>query len=187
MINFTRKFRPIVLKPMLFFQLLKFWLQICINKDRNSLLCVFMYEVEVELEKMGTREESLRNPQQQELGLPLELLPSLLHIQLFSRCKAVADIHILSAFTTVLPTQILKSVSNRQPLCAQQQQHKQEIAPGWHAHFWRRSSSSGTSFCICPLISLQPCSLSCISETICQDTKEETEDLICVKNKPPYR
>lgn len=53
-----------------------------------------MYEIEVELEKMGTGEESLRNQQQQNLRLPLELLPSPLHIQFFSRCKAVADTHI---------------------------------------------------------------------------------------------
>lgn len=79
---------------MLLFQYLKFQLQICINKDRNSLLCVLMYEMEVELEKMGTREESLRNQQQQDSGLPLELLPSPLHIQLFSRSNAVADTHI---------------------------------------------------------------------------------------------
>lgn len=53
-----------------------------------------MCEMEVELEKTGTREESLRNQQQQGLRLPLELLPSTLHIQIFRRCKAVADTHI---------------------------------------------------------------------------------------------
>lgn len=82
-----------------------------------------MYEMEVELEKLGTGKES-RSQEQQDLGLPLKLLSSPLHIQLFSRCKAVADTQSAFTFTTVLPTQALKSVSNRQPLCAQQQQHE---------------------------------------------------------------